>query len=294
LQVGESYAGQAARDHRMISVPDLAREIPQAKLVEINTGEDFAAIYAIPLISKGEVKGVLEVFHRTPFFADGDWVDFFRTLGRQAAIAIDNAELFNRLQRSNEDLFIAYDQTIEGWSRALDLRDRETEGHTQRVAKMTVQLARQLGISDAEMVYLRWGALLHDIGKMGVPDAILLKPGRLTGEEEKVMRMHPTYAYDLILPIEYLRPALDIPHYHHERWDGGGFPKGLKGEQIPLAARLFAVVDTWDALRSDRPYRASWQEEKIRAYLREESGSHFDPKMVEAFLEMRNTHPPSG
>src|SRR4030095_309227 len=148
-----------------------------------------------------------------------------------------------------------YDSTIEGWSRALDLRDRETEGHTIRVTEMTLKIARIAGMADAELVHLKRGALLHDIGKMGIPDAILLKPDKLETEEWVIMRRHPVYAYELLLPIEYLQPSLDIPYCHHEKWDGSGYPRGLKGEQIPLAARLFAVIDVWDALRSDRPYR---------------------------------------
>ncbi len=290
LRVGEDYAGQAARERRVISVADISRVERPLTRPELTTGEGFVAFYAIPLIAKGEVEGVLEVFHRAPLFVDTDWMDFFSALARQAAIAINNTELFNRLQRSNEDLIIAYDQTIEGWSRALDLRDKETEGHTLRVTETTLKLALQMGMSGQEITHIRRGALLHDIGKMGVPDAILLKPGPLTESEEKVMRMHPIYAYELILPIEYLRPALDIPHYHHERWDGRGFPEGLKGEQIPTAARLFSVVDAWDALHSDRPYRARWPDEKIRAHLQEELGSHFDPRMVEAFLEMMSAN----
>jgi putative nucleotidyltransferase with HDIG domain len=207
-------------------------------------------------------------------------------LARQAAIAIDNTELFNGLQRSNAELVLSYDTTLEGWSRALELRDRETEGHTQRVTEMTLRLARALGMSDKELSHARRGALLHDIGKMGVTDAILLKPGPLTDEEWDIMRQHPQFAYEMLSPIAYLRPALDIPYCHHEKWDGTGYPRGLKGEEIPLAARIFAVVDVWDALRSDRPYRPAWPKEKALEHIRAGSGTHFDPKVVEAFLEM--------
>jgi len=209
-------------------------------------------------------------------------------LAGQAAIAIDNATLFDDLQRSNVELALAYDTTLEGWSRALDLRDKETEGHTQRVAEMTLKLARAMGFSEDELVQVRRGALLHDIGKMGVPDAILLKPGKLTDEEWEIMRRHPVYAYKLLRPIAYLRPALDIPYFHHEKWDGTGYPRGLKGAQIPLAARLFAVVDVWDALRSDRPYRRGWPEEKVRDHIRSLAGTHFDPQVVEEFLSLRD------
>jgi putative nucleotidyltransferase with HDIG domain len=165
------------------------------------------------------------------------------------------------------------------------LRDKETEGHTQRVTEMAVKLARTFDLNDEELVQVRWGALLHDIGKMGVPDEILHKPGPLTDEEWAVMKKHPTFAYDMLSPIHYLRLALDIPHCHHERWDGTGYPQGLKGTQIPLVARIFAVVDVWDALNSDRPYRAAWTKEKAREYIRTASGTHFDPQVVDAFLQ---------
>ncbi len=286
LRLGEGYAGRAALERRLVGVPDISQADHPALSGDVIREEGFIAFYSIPLIAKGEIKGVLEVMHRTILVPDNDWIEFFTALGRQAAIAIDNAGLFSNLQRSNEDLIIAYDQTIEGWSRALDLRDKETEGHTQRVTELTMRLARRLEIADRDLVHIRRGALLHDIGKMGVPDAILLKPSGLTEEETAVMRKHPVYAYELLHPIEYLHPALDIPHYHHEKWDGSGFPDGLKGEQIPLAARLFAVVDAWDALHSDRPYRAGWSSGKIREHLQTEAGSHFDPRMVQAFLEM--------
>ena len=176
----------------------------------------------------------------------------------QAAIAVDNAQLFAELERRNLELRLAYDETIEGWARALDLRDHETEGHSRRVTEMTVALCQQLGASAEQLVQVRRGALLHDIGKMGIRDAVLLKPGQLTDEEWAEMKQHPQYAVELLSPIEFLRPALDIPQYHHEKWDGSGYPLGLKGEAIPLTARVFAVVDVWDALTSDRPYREAW------------------------------------
>jgi HD-GYP domain-containing protein (c-di-GMP phosphodiesterase class II) len=248
--------------------------------------ENIQAYYGLPLIAKGQVKGVLEVFHRTPLQANTEWLEFLEALGRQAAIAIDNAQLFDKLQRSNSELTLAYDATIEGWSRALDLRDKETEGHSQRVTEMTLQLAQLMGVGDTALIHIRRGALLHDIGKLGVPDAILLKPDALTEAEWEIMRKHPQYAYDMLAPISYLRQALDIPHCHHEKWDGTGYPQGLKGEQIPLAARIFAVADVWDALRSDRPYRLGWPEEKVRAHIATASGKHFDPEVVKAFMRI--------
>jgi putative nucleotidyltransferase with HDIG domain len=238
------------------------------------------------LIAKGQLKGVLEIFNREALNPDPEWLDYLETLGRQAAIAIENAQLFEGLQKSNQELFMAYDATIAGWSHAMDLRDKETEGHTQRVSELTLKLAERMGISQQEQVHIRRGALLHDIGKLGVPDQILLKPGKLTEEEWVIMRKHPTYALEMLMPIYYLRPALDIPYCHHEKWDGTGYPRGLKGEEIPLAARIFAVVDVWDALRSDRPYRDGWSPKKTRDYILAESGKHFEPKVVEIFMEL--------
>ncbi len=284
LRLGECQAGRAALERRAAYLPNLAEETAFVR-AGLLAGENFVAHYVTPLIAKGEVKGVLEVFQRAPLAPDPEWLDFFETLAGQAAIAIDNSELFEGLQRSNMELALAYDATIEGWSRALDLRDKETEGHTQRVTEMTLRLAHAMGLSAAELVHVRRGALLHDMGKLGVPDYILLKPGPLTDEEWVVMRKHPVYVYDLLSPIVFLRKALDIPHYHHEKWDGTGYPRGLKGELIPLTARIFAVVDVWDALRSDRPYRPAWPEEKVRDHLREQAGRHFDPAVVEAFLK---------
>lgn len=191
------------------------------------------------------------------------------------------------LEQAHEKLLSAYDATIEGWSHAMDLRDKETEGHTLRVTKLSEQLGTIMGVEVEDLVYMRRGALLHDIGKLGVPDSILLKPAKLTDEEWTIMRQHPQYAYDMIQPIEYLRPALDIPLCHHEKWDGSGYPRGLKGEEIPLVARIFAVVDVWDALISDRPYRPAWDKEKALIYIKEQSGKHFDPYVVENFLKMR-------
>ena len=195
----------------------------------------------------------------------------------------------DRIVVLNYELSQAYDGTIEGWSRALDLRDHETEGHSKRVTEMTVTLAEAFGMSEEELVQVRRGALLHDIGKMGVPDAILLKPGPLTEEEWVIMRRHPVYAHEMLSEVAFVRPALEIPFCHHEKWDGTGYPSGLAGEDIPLAARLFSVVDVWDALRSDRPYRRAWPIGKTREHIASLAGTHFDPRIVEVFL--RNVAP---
>jgi len=283
LRLGQEYAGRVALERRVFGVPDFNDLGAGAIRVAAFEAEGFRAYYGVPLISKGQVTGVLEVMRRAPLQPDAEWMHFLEALAGQAAIAVENAQLFEGLQRSNLELGLAYDATIEGWSRALDLRDHETEGHSQRVTELTLALARGLGLRREELVHIRRGALLHDIGKMGVPDGILLKPGPLTEAEWAVMRQHPSYAYQLLEPIAFLRPALDIPYCHHEKWDGTGYPRGLKGNAIPLAARIFAVVDVWDALRSDRPYRAGWCAEQIREYIREQSGQHFDPDVVAAF-----------
>ncbi len=177
------------------------------------------------------------------------------------------------------------DAAIEGWARALSQRDPETEEHTRRVTDLTLRLARAMHVRSADLIHIRRGALLHDIGKMGIPDAILHKPGPLSDKERAVMRRHPTYAYEWLVPIPALRPALDIPFCHHERWDGTGYPRGLKGGQIPLAARIFAIVDIWDALLSDRPYRGAWPREDVVHYIRTLAGSHLDPEVVEVFFK---------
>jgi PAS domain S-box-containing protein len=278
VRVGEGLAGQSVLQRRTI--------IAHRSLDEILPGEGFTCYCGVPLIAKGQIKGVLEIFFRSHKTHTAKCESFLSTLGGQAAIALDNIELFERLQRSNIELSLAYNDTIEGWSAALDLRDKETEGHTQRVTDLTLRLAASMGLPDTELLHIRRGALLHDIGKMGVPDHILLKPGKLSGEEREKMRLHPLYAHELLSNITYLKPALDIPYCHHEKWNGSGYPRGLKGEQIPIAARIFAIVDMWDTLTSNRPYRKAWSKKKALAHIRKLSGSHFDPKVVETFLKM--------
>lgn len=191
-----------------------------------------------------------------------------------------------KLQKAHQRLLEAYSATIEGWSHAMDLRDQETEGHSQRVTELTLKLAQTFGIEGDELVNIRHGALLHDMGKLGIPDSILQKPAKLTDEEWVKMRTHPQLAYNMLYPVEYLRPALDIPYCHHEKWDGSGYPRGLKGDQIPLSARIFAIVDVWDAVTSDRPYRPAWSREQALNYIREQSGTHFDPQIVEQFFKL--------
>ncbi len=286
LRIGEGFAGQAAMERRTIHVPDLQEEMHGLGRSLSMPSEGFVSYWGVPLLAKGSVRGVLEVFHRQPISVDKDWINFMETMAGQAAIAIDNVQLFNHLERSNADLAMAYDSTLTGWASALELRDNETEGHTRRVAITTTMLAGRMGVRDEEIRFIRWGSLLHDIGKMGIPDSILLKPGPLSDEEWVTMRTHPVLAYDMLSPINYLGSALDIPYCHHEKWDGSGYPRGLKGVQIPLAARIFAIVDVWDALTSDRPYRLAWTTEKTMKYIQEQVDTHFDPQVAKAFFEM--------
>ena len=252
-------------------------------------GEDLSCYAAAPLIAKGSLHGVLELYYRGGRAPDESDLGFLGTLADQAAMAADNAQLLDHLERRNAELRTAYDATIEGWARALDLRDEETEGHSRRVTELSIHLAERLGIGGEDLLQMRRGALLHDIGKMGVPDAVLGKPGPLNDEEWACMKEHPGYALDLLSPIPFLRRALDIPYSHHEKWDGSGYPRGLHATQIPLPARIFAVVDVFDALTNERPYRSAWSAEKALAHIASEAGRHFDPDVTRAFLAMMDT-----
>jgi PAS domain S-box-containing protein/putative nucleotidyltransferase with HDIG domain len=283
LRLGQPYAGLAALENRMLAIPD----IRDADSVPVYfRQEGFLSYFNVPLNAKGQIKGVLEVFLRQISSPASDWLEFLRSLGGLTAIAIDNSQLFTNLQRSNIEMELAYDTTLEGWGKALEIRDQETEGHTQRVTEMTLKLARSLGYDGDDLIQIRRGVLLHDIGKMGIPDEILRKPGTLTDQEWVIMRKHVEYAYALLNPIEYLKKAMDIPYSHHERWNGNGYPKGLKGEEIPTPARIFAVIDVWDALLSDRPYRGAWAKDKVIEYIKEQAGIQFDPKIVDVFMEL--------
>jgi putative nucleotidyltransferase with HDIG domain len=211
-----------------------------------------------------------------------------RIFATRVAAELERSQVEEALMVSNVELARAYDTTLEGWARALELRDRETEGHSRRVTELTIELARRLGVDEEDLVHIHRGALLHDIGKMAIPDEILQKSEELTEDEWVIMRQHPSYAYELLSDISFLEPALDIPYCHHEKWDGSGYPRGLKDGEIPLAARIFSVVDVWDALLSDRPYRGAWAEDTAIEYLRAESGKYFDPQVVATFLEILN------
>lgn len=286
LQMGEGLAGQAALSREPVSVhgqAEIARAFMGASSVE---GEPFEFYMAVPLVSQSYLQGVLELFNYSDLDPSEDWTDFLGALATQAAIAINAARVLDDLERTNEELLLAYETTIEGWARALDLKDEDTEGHSRRVTDLTTRLARRMGMTDEAITHVRRGALLHDIGKMGIPDEVLRKPGALDEDEWELMKKHTVFARDFLEAIPFLKPALTIPYSHHEKFDGTGYPEGLAGDEIPLEARLFAVVDVYDALTSDRPYRAAWAEERALAHIEEQAGSHFDPEVVEAFLTM--------
>ena len=295
LGLGEGLAGRVALEHRSLWVSDLAHEDAlkdfrlRPDIRRWIAAEGLRAYVGVPLEARGELLGVLGIFRRRPLSGppSAEWLEFAETLARRVALALDHVRLLEDLRRKHEELQRAYDATLEGWVRALDLRDRETEGHTQRVTELAVRLARGLGVPEEELVHVRRGALLHDIGKMAIPDRVLRKPGRLTEAEWALMKRHPVYAYRWLKEIDYLRRALEIPYCHHERWDGTGYPRGLKGEEIPLSARIFAVVDAWDAMTHDRPYRKALSEEEAVEELRRNAGRQFDPRVVEAFLALR-------
>lgn len=261
---------------------DFDENILWKKLSEV----DIQTLYIAPILVGENLKGIIEAAYASPVSIDDEWLSYFNALITQTAVGIDKTDLLEKLQTRNKDLQEAYLSTIKGWANALELRDEETRGHSDRVVQMSLNMAEKFGITGNALEQFRNGALLHDIGKMGVPDGILLKPGKLTEEEWVIMKKHPVLAYNLLKDIPFLNNALDIPYYHHERWDGSGYPQGLSGEAIPLPARIFAVIDVWDALMSDRPYRPAWSRDETAKYLRENSGKQFDPQVVDAFLSM--------
>ena len=295
IKLHKSLVKRLVSDYPTIIIPNLeadklgaeARVLLESRLPALSA-EAINGYLGLPLIARDNFKGMLEIFKRNQFPLDSgsEWLEFLRTLAGQAAIAIDNAKLFEAMQSANQELMEAYGSTLEGWARALEFRDRETRGHSQRVTELTNKLSQAMGMTSDELTHALRGALLHDIGKMGIPDNILLKPKTLSSVEWEIMRRHPAYAYEMLSPINFLRPALHIPYFHHEKWNGEGYPEGLHGEDIPLEARIFAVVDVWDALRSDRPYRKAWLEEAALAYIQHQAGEHFDPQVVQAFMDI--------
>ena len=286
LLLGEDQAGQAAMNRSVVSVVDL--NSPQVMLArpERISGEDFVSMFAVPLVAKGQLKGVLELFFRYPMDSNPDWVNFLETLARQAAVAVEDARLFNDMQRSITDQAAAYDASVEAWARLSRLRQREPDWLPEVLSTLTLRLGRRLGLSEESLAHLHRGVLLHDIGKLSIPDIILNKDGPLTVEEWQIVRCHPGNSFDLLQPIAYLRPAINIPYCQHERWDGSGYPRGLKGREIPLEARIFAVVNVWSMLQCDRPYSPAWDREQAEAFVRDQAGAAFDPEVVEAFFKL--------
>lgn len=257
---------------------------PGAQMLARAAGLHTCAV--LPLLAHGQAKGVLQFFPHDGHAPDPDWQTFFQSLALQAAIGIDHVEMLENLKHTNRELASAYDETIKGWAQALELRDKETRGHAGRVTELTVRLATAMGLTGDALDHIRRGAFLHDIGKMAIPDSILGKTGGLTNDDWITMRQHPTIGYRMLSNIGYLKPALDVVLCHHEKWDGSGYPRGLRGEEIPLSARIFAVVDVWDALTNNRPYRLAWPDDEVRMYLQKESGKQFDPRIVDQFLKL--------
>ena len=286
IAYGQSNVGIAAEEQRIVSIAnfdDIAAGNPFSRLLQ---AEKFLSQHCAPIVIAGKTTGVLEIFQRRPFTASSEWMILFDAIATQTGLALDYNSIYIDLQQAYLDLELSYEATIEGWSAAMDYRDQETEGHSKRVTSLTVSLASRLGISEEEITRMSRGALLHDVGKIGIPDSILKKPGPLDDAEWLLMKQHPAIAFDMLSPIPYLKDSLDIPLYHHEKWDGSGYPKGLKGEAIPLAARLFSVIDVFDALTSDRPYRKAWNIDETIDYIRKQAGIQFDPELVTAFISM--------
>jgi HD-GYP domain-containing protein (c-di-GMP phosphodiesterase class II) len=286
LRLGKEYAGRAALERRVISEPDLQSQRGTLLRSFLCTDETFASCVCVPLIAKGQLKGVLEIFYRTPISPETPRLEVMEAIGTQAAIAMDNAELFDNLQRSNLQLALTNNALIEGWARTLALRDPASAEHTERVAELTLRLAQFMQVREAELPHLRHGALLHDVGKLASPAALWRKRGAFTRKEQQSLRHEPLAAYDILSANAYLRPLLDIPYGQHERWDGSGYPRGLAGENIPVAARVFAIAHAWDTLTvspSDQPTRTR---DQARQYLRRMAGKQFDPRVVQTFLQI--------
>ncbi len=285
LVIGTDLSREAVLERRISAIGNIQEERIQTIRTNLIDTEKFISYFCAPMIAKGQVIGVIELFFRRFFESEDDWLEFLSILANQTAIAVNNSQLYFSLQRSNIELENSINATIEGWVNTLDLRDKETEGHSQRVTEITVKIAQVLGYTNGELTAIQRGALLHDIGKVGIPDEVLLKKTPLTTAEWETMKMHPIYAYQVLSKSIHLRNVVDIPYCHHEKWDGTGYPRGLKGAEIPMAARIFAIVDQWDALTSDRPYRKAWSEAKTLHHIKELKGVHFDPYIVQIFME---------
>lgn len=283
--VNEGLAGQVVKGRQIIGVSDL-KGVNSNKLPAGFMMEEFVSYLGVPLQAKGKVNGVLEIFNRSETKRDQDWFSFLEAFSHQASIAIDNARLFDDLQRLNIDISMAYDTTIESWARTLEIRDKYAIGHAQNVSGTCIRMASALGMDAETISQIRRGSLLHDLGTLGIPESVLLKPGKLTPAEWEIVRQHPRVAYDLLSPLPNWRKAVDIPYYHHERWDGSGYPQGLQRETIPLSARICGIADVYNALLSDRPYRPAWKKEKALKHISDNAGRLFDPDLVRLFLSL--------
>ena len=279
------FASQVVQAQRAIHIRNLKKYENELSSAEMLL-DGFMSYAGAPLVYNGQIEGVVEIFARMELAGGADWLKQLEYTVAKAAVAIHNAVELRRLEFANTEMAQAFDATIAAMAHALELREQESAGHTVRVAEMTVQFARAVGFSEAELVHVRRGALLHDIGKLGIPENILLKPEALTEEEWATIREHPTTANKLLSSIEYLKPALAIPYCHHEKWDGTGYPRGLKGGEIPLEARVFAVVDVWDALRSNRPFRQPWPEEKVIQHILDRGGRQFEQRLADLFVKL--------
>jgi PAS domain S-box-containing protein len=284
LMVGQIQAGKAALERRTVLISDY--ESTAGWSCELMKQEGFRGYCAVPLIAKGQLKGVIEVFDRRPFTVDSEWVEFLESLAGQAAISIDNASMLETIQKTNMEMTVALDATLEGWSHAIEMRNKDMPGHTKRIADLTQRLALEMGMDYRELIHIRRGALLHDVGTLMVPERIIHKAGSLTPREQKIIAQHPSYSLDMLSPIGFLRPALEIPYCHHEKWDGTGYPRGLKEDEIPIAARIFAVADVWEALTHDTPFRKAWNQQDALNHIVEQEGRQFDPHVVAAFIKL--------
>jgi len=286
LKVGEGNAGKAAQEKEIIYLRNFTVNTSDLMKSPEFLAEGFASYHAIPMYVEEKLLGVIELFRRSDFDPSQEWYDYLQSLADQTAIALANFEVVLDLKQSKQDILHAYDETLEGWVHGLDIRVHESNGHTRRVTDYSLNLAAMVGLSEDQLQYIRRGSLLHDIGNAGVPDRVLLKPDILTEEERTLVRQHPNIAREMLYPISYLRPALDIPYCHHEWWDGSGYPRGIRGDAIPIAARIFSIVDVWDSLLSNRPYRPAWTREQVIKYMHAMTGIQFDPGLMDIFWKM--------
>jgi response regulator RpfG family c-di-GMP phosphodiesterase len=280
-----SLASQVVRGRKMIQLADL-KGVNADSLPSNLVSEGFVSYIGVPLLAKSKVNGVLEVFERSEIKHDRDWYDFLEAFAHQASIAIDNSGLFENLQKLNIEIASAYDTTIKAWAQTLEIRDVTYAGHASRVMDLSVKIASAMGLSGDAISHLRHGVLLHDIGMLGIPESILLNPGSLNEEQWKMVRKHPRIAYDLLSQIPNWRQALDIPYSHHEKWDGTGYPQGLKNDVIPLGARICALADVYDTLQMERPFRSAWDKTLAKNFIRDGAGSQFDPEVVRMFFSL--------